>query len=73
MSSPLCTTLLNLVKANAELKRDLNRSYWSDDVIRLFYRSCEEIIESKNQEEIETLEYMEKRLRQENERLQHEV
>ena len=66
-------TLLNLVKANSELKRDLNRSYWSEDAIRLFYKSCEEIIESKNQEEIETLEYMATRLRKENERLQNEV
>jgi len=69
MSTPLCKNLLDLVKANAELKRDLNRSYWSEDAVSLFYKTCQQIIESKNQEEIQTLEDMEKRLRRENERL----
>lgn len=69
MSSPLCKNLLDLVKANSELKRDLNRSYWSEDAVSLFYKTCQQIIESKNQEEIQTLEDMAKRLRRENERL----
>jgi hypothetical protein len=66
MSSPLCKNLLNLLKVNTELKRDLNRSYWSEDAISLFYKTCQSI---ENQEEIQTLEDMTKRLTRENKRL----
>jgi hypothetical protein len=69
MTSPLLDKLLTLLKANAELKRELGIFYWSQDIIQPFYNQCKDIIESGNEEEIQQLQDMATTLSKENEKL----
>jgi len=71
MTSALSDNLLRLVRQNADLKKDVGLFYWTEDVIQPFHKQCLEIIESGNQEEIQTLHDMVTSLSQENETLGH--
>ena len=65
MTSALSDNLLRLLRQNANLKKDVGLFYWTEDVIQPFYKQCQEMIESGNPEEIQTLQDMTRTLREE--------